>query len=518
MIRVINDVLKDKDTDSTYLEREDKNVDFILNKLLAVYPKDVSGISAVEIETLNRCNNDCSFCPVNRNADTRPYHRMTEELFYKIIGELANINYSGEISIFSNNEPLLDTRIFDFIDYAKKQLPKAHHSLYTNGTLLNKQKFERLIASLDTLYIDNYDDDMVLLKNVEEIINDYKDKTITCDVLVLMRKKNQILDSRGGSAPNRLMEKVYTSTCIAPFMQLIVRPDGKISRCCQDPLGKTTLGDFNNQTIQEIWEGELYNDLRNQLQNGLRSGIEQCKYCDVFGNTVAYTNKDWQSRLINVITQLLWEKKTSEHRRIYLYGNQKQLSNLINILTIHGIEISGIIHEKTDERLLDANNYILFSKIDCIVLDEIDPDNNRIGADYLICNMLMEVFDGEVNKEYRMGKNGIKDLVKLKDSKDKKVYFWGTGKVVEKLIKLLEYKDEDYLGFLDNNEKKWGTDFMNKKIINPQELKSMLKDSLLIIVASSYCDEIKAQLLGEGLCDKANIIDGYQVLKIYDGV
>lgn len=513
MIQIIRNVMKDKDTVSTYLQREDSNDDWILKRLLAIYPRDISGISAIEIETLNRCNNDCSFCPVNRKDDTRPYYRMPEELFYKIIDELAAVDYSGEISIFSNNEPLLDTRIYDFIDYAKKHLPRAHHSLYTNGMLLDREKFERLIASLDTLYIDNYDDNMVLMKNVEELVNAYKDKTIRCDVLVMMRKKNQILDSRGGSAPNRLMEKVYKATCIAPFMQLIVRPDGKISRCCQDPLGKTTLGDLNHQTIQEIWEGEAYNHLRDSLQGGLRPNLEQCRYCDIFGNVV-YTNKDWQSRLVHAITQLVWEKKQIEHRKIYLYGKRLQLNHLVNILTIHGIEISGFIQEKTDSRLMDADNFILFSTIDCTVLDAIDPNNSRVGIDYICCNMLTEIFDRQVNRNYQPGANYIKEMLKLKNSSEKSVYFWGTGKVAGNLIKLLDYQEEDYIGFIDNKEEKWNTSFMGKKIINPSELKFLNKEKLLIIVASSFVDTIKCQIISEGLCNEGNIIDGYQLLMV----
>lgn len=517
MIRVLHDAYQDKDIESSYLKRLDKNSDFILRKVLDTYPQDVSGIAAVEIETLNRCNNDCSFCPVNRNADTRDYCRMTEELFYKIINELVSIHYCGEISIFSNNEPLLDTRIFDFIDYAKQKLPYAHHSLYTNGMLLNKEKFERLVNSLDVLYIDNYDDNMQIMDNVAEIIDEYEDKLISCDVLVLVRKKNQILDSRGGSAPNRTMEKVYTSSCIAPFMQLIVRPDGKISRCCQDPLGKTTLGDLSKQTIQEVWEGKNYNILRRQLQEGKRPEIEQCKYCDTFGNTVSYTSKDWRSRLINVFMSVLWEKKIKERRYIYLYGREQQFYSLIKILTVHGIEISGFIQEREDARLTDPHSYVLFSKIDCAVLDWIDPDNSRVGVDYIICNILMEIGDGEVNSQYRVGKNGVKDLVKLKNSREKRVYFWGTGKVARDLVTLLEFENEDYIGFLDNNEKKWGSTFMGKKVMNPSELKSMKQD-LLIIIASSYCNEIREQLLVKGFCSEESIIDGYQILKVHSAI
>ena len=40
---------------------------------------------SIEIETINRCNGTCSFCPINRNDDTRILHKMSDELFYNII-------------------------------------------------------------------------------------------------------------------------------------------------------------------------------------------------------------------------------------------------------------------------------------------------------------------------------------------------------------------------------------------------------------------------------------------------
>jgi len=42
----------------------------------------------VSIETVNRCNSTCSFCPANRTSESRPYQKMTEELFKKIIADL----------------------------------------------------------------------------------------------------------------------------------------------------------------------------------------------------------------------------------------------------------------------------------------------------------------------------------------------------------------------------------------------------------------------------------------------
>ena len=66
---------------------------------------------------------------------------MSEELFKKIISELSHINYSGYLSLFSNNEPFLDERIINFAKYARENLKNAELSIWTNGTLLTFEKF-----------------------------------------------------------------------------------------------------------------------------------------------------------------------------------------------------------------------------------------------------------------------------------------------------------------------------------------------------------------------------------------
>jgi MoaA/NifB/PqqE/SkfB family radical SAM enzyme len=119
-------------------------------KVAEVIEKTVVPVpSWVEIETVSRCNNDCAFCPVNVHDDPRPRLYMTDELFEKIIGEFAAMDYRGCIAIFCNNEPLLDPKIIDRIAYAKKMLPRAFHFLYSNGMRLTDEKFVELMKHLD---------------------------------------------------------------------------------------------------------------------------------------------------------------------------------------------------------------------------------------------------------------------------------------------------------------------------------------------------------------------------------
>lgn len=239
----------------------------------------------IEIETINRCNGVCSFCPVNRNMDSRKEKRMDEHLFKKIINELSMLNYAGRVALFSNNEPFLDERILEFSEYARKLLPKAKIHLFTNGTLLTIPIFLEIINYLDELIIDNYNQELKLIppvKQIKEYLDVCESDETRKKVKILLRKPDEILSSRGGEAPNRKkILDVGEDTCALPFQQLIIRPSGKVSLCCNDPLGKETLGDLTKQTLLEVWYGEKYKKIRNSIVGG-RKNIKQCSNCDTF--------------------------------------------------------------------------------------------------------------------------------------------------------------------------------------------------------------------------------------------
>lgn len=235
----------------------------------------------VEIETINRCNGVCSFCPVNRNHDTREYAVMSETLFKKIIDELSEMGYNGKLACFSNNEPFLDPNIVDRLKYAREKLPHARMHLFTNGTLLTLEKFQRAIKYLDELIIDNYNQELELISNNKKIA-EYCEKhpELIKKVTIVLRKSDEVLSSRGGDAPNHKKDKTYEDvSCTLPFKQLIIRPTGEVSLCCNDSLGKDTLGNLNKQSIKEVWCGEKFTAVRKALYKG-RGNWPHCKHCD----------------------------------------------------------------------------------------------------------------------------------------------------------------------------------------------------------------------------------------------
>lgn len=97
----------------------------------------------VEIEISSLCNRKCIYCPQCK------IHRIRElfplPLFEKIMYELKEINYSGGVAFHQYNEPLLEfEHLCKCIILAKKINPQVRLELYTNGDLLDREKYRKL--------------------------------------------------------------------------------------------------------------------------------------------------------------------------------------------------------------------------------------------------------------------------------------------------------------------------------------------------------------------------------------
>ena len=246
----------------------------------------------VEIETVNRCNGDCPFCPVNVHEPQRPYAKMTDELFYKIIDDLSELNYSGQLAIYSNNEPFLDERIIKFHEYAREKVPNAFIHMYTNGSVMGLEKFKQIIPYLDEMVLDIYDDRQIITPVIQPVY-DYVEshEELHEKVLFSLRLKHEILNSRGGQSPNKKDEAHRSKAkCVLPFQELIIRPTGHISLCAADALGKYDLGEMNTMTIMQAWHSEKHEEIRKAMKKTGRKGLMLCDKCDLVGGTLKGVN------------------------------------------------------------------------------------------------------------------------------------------------------------------------------------------------------------------------------------
>ena len=95
------------------------------------------GYDCVQIETSSACNMACSFCPYPLKDDKTT--KLPLQDIKNIIDQIdPNDKKFRHIAFSLFNEPLLDDRIFEVAEYAKKSGFKI--LITTNGILLNKEK------------------------------------------------------------------------------------------------------------------------------------------------------------------------------------------------------------------------------------------------------------------------------------------------------------------------------------------------------------------------------------------
>jgi hypothetical protein len=238
--------------------------------------------NTLEIETYNQCNGVCEFCPCNKNVDKRKPTFMSEKLFMKILKDLKAMKYTGEVNLFSNNEPLLDKRIFGFLRTTKAYLPTNKLVLFTNGSLLTMDNVNLVADVVDRFVLDIYRKDNKVPNPLFSVIQHLQQPKYEKKCEFYLIDPSAKRTTRGGKAPNNPHANV-DQFCTLPFRQMIIRPDGGCSQCICDTYGEVTLGDTNKQTPAEIWYGKPYMELRDKMLSGWRKELPICKECDTIG-------------------------------------------------------------------------------------------------------------------------------------------------------------------------------------------------------------------------------------------
>jgi organic radical activating enzyme len=241
----------------------------------SIYP------SIVSIETVNKCNGQCSFCGCNRNEDKRKFKIMEDELFNKIIKDLSENKFSGVLMLVMNNEPFIDKKIMERLEYARRKVPNATMKLFTNGSIITIEQFKMLNDKklLDELIINNYNQTMKLNSNIQKIYDEFKNKELSFKVRIDLRYQQEVLSNRANTSPNKKGEKEIKSICTLPYTDFNINPYGISTLCCCDAKEYTNFGDVNVESIKEIFNNKKYKDIREKMKNG-RNGYEFCKNCD----------------------------------------------------------------------------------------------------------------------------------------------------------------------------------------------------------------------------------------------
>ncbi len=286
---------------------------------------------SIAIEPTTSCNLRCPECPSGLRSFTRPTGMLQEDVFTKVIDQLApTLSY---LTFYFQGEPFLHPKFLPLVHYAAQR--NIYTATSTNAHYLNEDAarktvesgLDKLIVSIDGTTQKTYEAyrvggqlnkvlegtrhvlawkkklksitprvvfQFLVVKPNEHQIPEIKKIAAEMGVDDLVLKTAQIYNYQQGSPLIPSIDKyaryrrkpdgTYAlknnlgNNCWKMWHSCVVTWDGNVVPCCFDKDAQFVMGNVKDQPFADIWRGERYEKFRQSLLRS-RSEIEICKNC-----------------------------------------------------------------------------------------------------------------------------------------------------------------------------------------------------------------------------------------------
>lgn len=281
------------------------------------------------IEPTNLCNFKCIFCPTGDKMLLkkvgRPEGLMKMELYKKIIDDIKNSGYTLRLlSLYKDGEPLVNPYFPEMVQYAKDSKICDRIWTKTNGALLNPElnsklvncgltwmgisveavssekylkiadahiDYEQFKSNIKDLFSKKKSDFHLYIKIADSGLTEqekqkfYDDFSPICDTIAIEKlmgwSYSSVKDFTLGTNPDTYDGLPFTEeeVCSYPFYVMAVNFNGSVSLCGNDWSHSTIVGNLNNESILEVWNGEKLYNFRKMLLTGKRKLNRACGDC-----------------------------------------------------------------------------------------------------------------------------------------------------------------------------------------------------------------------------------------------
>ena len=278
----------------------------------------------MHVEPTNRCNLRCIMCPQSIDAAGDDAGFMDVDLYRRIIDRAKG--RVREINLFLRGESMLHRRIFDMVRVTEEAGIVSH--LNTNGTILTEEHSAGLLdAGLSKLTVSF---DSGVPEVYEEMRRGARFNRTLRNVLTLLHEKlrrgaakpyviMQVMQLYGGDPaaepeiPGDFVRRFeglpvdewdtlwahgwagtmgdgepYSAAPRGPhyhpcnwlWKSMAVYWDGTVPACCADFGGEQIVGNLNENTLMEIWNGPAMRAIRESQVRGRLEDYPLCRTCD----------------------------------------------------------------------------------------------------------------------------------------------------------------------------------------------------------------------------------------------
>ncbi len=287
----------------------------------------------IEIFPTHICNFACKYCMMSLNKEKRNFISdkiiMDFGLYKKCIDDIALFSDKLKILRFSGiGEPLLHKDIVKMVEYAASKNIANDIEIITNASLLTpkmsdlfisaglsrlivslqgttKEKykevsgvnidFENFIKNLRYFFENKNKNTQLYIKIVDEALDNKEDEerfyklfgdicnTIAVEHIVPIQpsvKYEKVLKDKDKSITQFGLPASEVLICPQPFFTLRINTDGKIIPCYSYEF-PGFVGDCNNQSIYDIWNGKEFQKFRRKMLDGVKNVGEICAKCKI---------------------------------------------------------------------------------------------------------------------------------------------------------------------------------------------------------------------------------------------
>lgn len=347
-------------TSMSQVDEEEQLHYFVEHYGMAVKP------SSVRVIVSNTCNLKCIMCPYHSPSlkfdHTTDFFKSKKIMSWEMMERLAKDCGAIRAMIVIGNieEPMLHPQIIEFVQQCRQQGVPAVH-MTTNGQLLDENRARALLeaglTSID-ISIDAADSETYLkvrgadLKRVETNVLNFlrvrdqlgspcsvrtsfvRNQTVNPDEEQRFRERwltradgvfiNNVAHYQGTNTRlhqtnqpgHALLQRCLQSAkgrwpCLFPFTELAVLPDGSIYYCVEtlfrlgfDPHIQS-MGDYRNQSLQAIWAGEPFKQLRRDLILNQLDNQSACKNCELWkAQVMSRSSQDGLDVITTTVTEI----------------------------------------------------------------------------------------------------------------------------------------------------------------------------------------------------------------------
>jgi radical SAM protein with 4Fe4S-binding SPASM domain len=220
--------------------------------------------SRVSIELSNLCNyaNIHKKCPLSLEVEKKI---LSSNVVMEVINTLGEFGFTGTIAFHTYNEPLIDPRLFKFIEQTRKACPACNIYILTNGYYLTQMlALELMEIGVSSIHVSAYTSkEYDRLSKIKLNIPYEVEKMILMDQ-VLAIYQSPFID--------------HKATCFAPLNEIIITREGDISLCCRDWQRRYTFGNLYEKGFNEIMKEGLMHAVYKRLKDGDRF-LDICRRC-----------------------------------------------------------------------------------------------------------------------------------------------------------------------------------------------------------------------------------------------